>query len=56
LSLLPNFRVNVEGERKQQTTATLLEVQLKWSRKNLCAIFIVTVFAVTGGLAVWASR
>ncbi|KIM44061.1 hypothetical protein M413DRAFT_68180 [Hebeloma cylindrosporum] len=42
-----------EDERKQ-IIATLREVELKWAKRCLCAILILTVLAVSGGLAAWA--
>ena len=39
-----------EDERKE-ISATLREVELKWC---LCAILILTVLAVSSGLAAWA--
>jgi hypothetical protein len=42
-----------EDERKE-IIATLREVELKWAKRCLCAILILTVLAVSGGLAAWA--
>jgi len=42
-----------EDERKQ-IIATLREVELKWAWRCLSAILILTVLAVSGGLAAWA--
>ena len=42
-----------EDERKE-IIATLRQVELKWAKRCLCAILILTVLAVSGGLAAWA--
>jgi hypothetical protein len=42
-----------EDERKQ-IIATLREVELKWAKRCRCPILILTVLAVSGGLAAWA--
>ena len=42
-----------EGERKE-IIAILREVELKWAKRCLCAILILTVFAVLGGVSAWA--
>ena len=42
-----------EDERKE-IIATLREVELKWAKRCLCAILILTVFAVLGGVSAWA--
>ena len=42
-----------EDERKE-IIATLREVELKWAKRCLCAILILTALAVSGGLAAWA--
>jgi len=41
-------------EERKQIIATMRDVELKWARRCLCALIILLVLAIAGGIAAWA--
>ena len=51
---VPTWMPEKTEDERREIIATLREVELKWAKRCLCAILILTILAVSGGLAAWA--
>ena len=50
----PSWMPEKKEEERREMIATLRAVELKWARRCLCALCVLVVLGVTGGVATWA--